>query len=1274
MKRKIILLVTLLSVILSCFSTVFAAFDLDDGGPDETENVETETAVIDLNSTAVITGAKAVPTSQHTKDDYRFSALWEHESQGYIDFRTLEVTDWSEYFVVNFSVYGENTAGSQFKLVICCDTGYFATTISMENGQNDFEINFSEMSAQTGARWDEITYIRLSATGWGMSITPGAKYYINNLSIRKQSDGLERLYRGSAIQGVYSSLENGVAVYANTNQILKGETVFQYEGAQYRDEIITVPATVFSEYLGATISTGDTVKISAGGNSVSVTSGSASYTCNGESGDFKTQVYQDGETLYVPAKETAELLGYETKLDRKLLLMGDEKIRNFDSYEKQNDMLEIAGYLTYHIDVDPESVTAEDFKKLKDRWRYHIVADENIDLNDEDFAKITAQIGSAGKASQAILKKDAPGGSLFLDTTPTASSGMTSEYGHILRMAKAWAQYGSGVYHDEQLKDDILYCLEWMYQNRYGEDEIANNENAWRDHTLTNWYDWQIASPQALVDIMMLMEEYLTAEQKENYLKFFRYWVYERCYNSMFSDAGMNVLYTAEIWIGAELLREGAASAIEAVSALHNTFSWADNFRTGEGFYTDGSCIFHYKHPMTSQYGLAQFAASGGILSVLEGTKLEFRNPRKENILDWAIDAFEPLVFDGAMFRIGGRDHTANNHGKGRQWILGMIDLLDFADSETYNRFGSIIKYMVNKDKSISWNDSSFTIPQMVKLKEVLADETIQPRADYYIGKVYHNMDKVVNQRKTWAAFISMSSSRLYDYESIQFQNTTGWYLADGFTQIMLENDQTQFDPAYFSHVDPYKYPGTTVDTQERAAHSIETGKAFVKDFDDVGGVEFKNSYTVAAQHLNAFHLDEPIQQTSGASSEYIQPHHSTLTARKAWFVFDDELVCLGSDIDANDGFEVRTIIENRKTNMLISTIPEEETTPEFQVVGVEASQTPQSENTPENTLDRQFGTKWAGDGYSYITYDLGEVKEIGYAGFAFQNGNKRTQKIDIEVSQDGENWTQLFSGNSGGETENIEIFDLQGAKGRYVRLVSYGNSDGGSWISLSEARFYPVNQTGVGVVEPKYTGGEKVTVNGVVDDQIFDTEKVIDQVEWVNLENVGGYYFPQPSSVTVNRTNNVVSFFEMWLSHGVSPQNGTYAYVILPTQTAEQTAAYAKAPDIEILVNNEKVQAVYDKSTGLTGIVFWQAGTFGGITVDQPMVMMYREKDGKLELSVADTTHKLNEATITFDKRLSADETLDYRMSLDDTGKRLKVVFQRSRGASIQSDFSIGE
>lgn len=606
-------------------------------------------------------------------------------------------------------------------------------------------------------------------------------------------------------------------------------------------------------------------------------------------------------------------------------------------------------------------------------------------------------------------------------------------------------------------------------------------------------------------------------------------------------------------------------------------------------------------------------------------------------------------------------------------FVKGMLDLLDFADEETAARMKSIIKYYVQTETVLTYvGNSNFSVPQMQTLMDIINDDSVQPRGDYYISRVYGNMDKTVHQRKTWAFAVSMSSTRTYDYECINGENLTGWYTGDGMTQLMVENDQAQFHNGnWWKQVDPYKYPGTTVDTQERDAQVINTGYAFKKEFDFVGGATIDDEYSVAAQKLNAWNLDSDMAQTGNYTTP-IKAHHSTLVAQKSWFMFDDEVVCLGGGINANDGFDVRTIVENRRSNAVESLIPEEEVTKQLAVVGVSASAEPQPENPASAAIDGNFATKWADEGVagqksSYITFDLGTVQPVGSAVFAFLNGNKRTQAISIDISEDGNTWTEVFNGSSGGKTEGYELFDLGNRNMRYVRLYNYGNSDGGAWISLSEAGFYgPYSGAEATIVEPVYAGSEKITVNG---QQVKPTaeETTRDDVNWLSYEGLGGYWFPQGGSVSMRRTEGTTSFFELWMNHGVSPQNEKYAYVILPTMTAEQTKAYTENPGVEILNNDEKVSAVRDKSTGITGIVFWEAGTFDGFTVEEPMVLMYKESDAGMTLVVSDPTHKLGKQTIKTNRTLSAIDA-DYRVQLSDGGKTITVDFNDSEGGSISS------
>jgi hypothetical protein len=70
-------------------------------------------------------------------------------------------------------------------------------------------------------------------------------------------------------------------------------------------------------------------------------------------------------------------------------------------------------------------------------------------------------------------------------------------------------------------------------------------------------------------------------------------------------------------------------------------------------------------------------------------------------------------------------------------------------------------------------------------------------------------------------------------------------------------------------------------------------------DKDWVGGTDMNGLYGVTGMELRA--------------AGWQTPNELTLTAKKSWFIFDDEIVAIGSGISSNDGKVVETIVENRK-------------------------------------------------------------------------------------------------------------------------------------------------------------------------------------------------------------------------------------------------------------------------------------------------------------------------------------------------------------------------
>ena len=119
--------------------------------------------------------------------------------------------------------------------------------------------------------------------------------------------------------------------------------------------------------------------------------------------------------------------------------------------------------------------------------------------------------------------------------------------------------------------------------------------------------------------------------------------------------------------------------------------------------------------------------------------------------------------------------------------------------------------------------------------------------------------------------------------------------------------------------------------------------------------------------------------------------------------------------------------------------------------VSVKASSVPQPENSPENTIDGSLNTRWSCAKECWIEYDLGSVKSLDSVGVAFMDGTSRTAQFEIELSEDGLNYTKYFAGDSL-PTLELDNHKLFGANARYVRINCYGYDNNRSqWNSITE-------------------------------------------------------------------------------------------------------------------------------------------------------------------------------------------------------------------------------
>ena len=127
----------------------------------------------------------------------------------------------------------------------------------------------------------------------------------------------------------------------------------------------------------------------------------------------------------------------------------------------------------------------------------------------------------------------------------------------------------------------------------------------------------------------------------------------------------------------------------------------------------------------------------------------------------------------------------------------------------------------------------------------------------------------------------------------------------------------------------------------------------------------------------------------------------------------------------------------------------------EIRPKSVTASDVPQPENSPENTLDGNFDTRWSCSDICWIAYDLGSVYALDAVSIAFMDGDLRTAQFAIELSEDGENYTRVFEGDAL-QTTDLETHELFGTNARFVRIYCYGyNGNTKEWNSITECKFF---------------------------------------------------------------------------------------------------------------------------------------------------------------------------------------------------------------------------
>ena len=547
---------------------------------------------------------------------------------------------------------------------------------------------------------------------------------------------------------------------------------------------------------------------------------------------------------------------------------------------------------------------ADEFDDMRAKWLLRAAGGAAVNTADNEIAAQLKLDDSNAQRYWSSMQTAPDRATLWPDLpSATVSAHVTSAYRRLAAMASVYASPHSALHGNAALGAAVVDGLDWMSRNRYAAGRHAYN----------NWWDWQIGAPMALNDAVMAVRGLLTPEQLERCLAAIDFHVPDPAWRtnpggtlSRTEETGANRLDKAFVAIMRGVNGKQAAKIALGRDAISKALPYVTS---GDGFYTDGSFIQHAYVSYIGGYGVVIMADIAALYYVLNGSSWQLQDPNAGLPFDWSMQAYRPFIYDGAMMDMQrGRSISRefySDHSVGRTVAGTMAELAQVLPAAQGAQLRAVLKGWLQRDRT--FGPSYFTpvatavpgiyaglpVYQMGLLKALQNDGAVAPLAEASETRYYPASDRAVQRRPGHAFALAMFSKRISSFESGNGENLRGWWTGIGM-HFLYNADQTQYSGDYWPTVDAWRLPGTTTD--HSGTGTPEKWKLYGNDRTAVGGAE------LAGQHA-AIGMDFSTREVS----------NSGLQGKKAWFLFGDRVVAVGSAISTTAGVE--TIVENRKLN-----------------------------------------------------------------------------------------------------------------------------------------------------------------------------------------------------------------------------------------------------------------------------------------------------------------------------------------------------------------------
>ena len=299
---------------------------------------------------------------------------------------------------------------------------------------------------------------------------------------------------------------------------------------------------------------------------------------------------------------------------------------------------------------------------------------------------------------------------------------------------------------------------------------------------------------------------------------------------------GQNLVDVSQITIGRACLQGDGDLCAKAFAAIANEI----RVTTKEGIQHDMSFHQHGAQLYNGGYGLGFSIDCAHIAALAAGTRFAF--PKEK------IDILSNYILDGQqwMFRGDVMDYSVQGRGitrvglPSRAIISACQDMIKLATPRR-KEFEAFIRTLKGEDP---------------------------PGAVLIGNKHFWRSDFMVHRRKAYNASVRMASKRMRRTEVVNSEGLKSDHLSDGLTYVYVKGDEYE---GIFPVWDWRKLPGITC---------LQGDRPFTPSIVGMGKYTFVGGASDGMYGCAAFDF-----AVDG------------VTAKKAWFFFDDEIVCLGSGI-----------------------------------------------------------------------------------------------------------------------------------------------------------------------------------------------------------------------------------------------------------------------------------------------------------------------------------------------------------------------------------------